>query len=795
MSGSINILTIDFKRTERIGLTTALREYISYNYNDHPDNFTDDFRVLDELRTDCLNLEVHQNALHRLLKCLKYKLIWFLSKFRYYGQLVFIGSKFPIDFGIEFPWYSAFSDEKRPISHRNFYYEKACVLFNIGAMYSQLGVSENRTTPEGVKRACQHFQYAAGCFKHLNEVIVAEMRIAPPLDLSSDMLKVLTNTMLAQAQECFWQKAVHDKYKDGTVAKLANQVSIYYDHAHEIASNNSEIANILGQGWLTHLQVKSWHFHAAAEFRKSSECISQNKYGEEISRLQVSQDYIKKGLDQCRHLREAVIKDLESVQTAVQSNLKRAQKDNDIIYLQMVPSASSLTSIGKANMANPNIPPEVQDPISLMNERSILGVPLFVKLVPYAVHQAHSVYSDRKEKLVRDEILSKLHELINICNSTLRSLNLPAALNEVDQHSKIPPSILSMSQEVRNEGGLARLNAMFDTLQDKSRIVYQTLDEALAFLDQECTDDEEFRNKFGEKWTRPLSLSVNRELTEKADSYRKVYDQAYRSNKILQNGLEQQSEALDILSSDREILEERIPPEIQSESDVDVDGVQKIKDDLRALINQSFQIMKECETKIQEVKKAADLDDIAPILLKEAAKLTAASNTSIKLEPAHFEDLFNEQMKKYDKFLLTCNKLSDIQDNLLASISEKFEEYNKRRRVASTNPRRTQFIQTLGNGYKCFINILQRLQEGMAFYARSQANADELKQNCQAFATQRRKEAERFSNLLSGSMRNLDYSDISQPASPVPKVWNKGMPISFSPTSRGYQRPPQPPPR
>jgi programmed cell death 6-interacting protein len=82
----------------------------------------------------------------------------------------------------------------------------------------------------------------------------------------------------------------------------------------------------------------------------------------------------------------------------------------------MVPSASSLALIGKANMANPNIPPEVKDPISLMNERSMLGVPLFVKLVPYAVHQALSVYSDRKEKLVRDEILSKLHELINICN-------------------------------------------------------------------------------------------------------------------------------------------------------------------------------------------------------------------------------------------------------------------------------------------------------------------------------------------------------------------------------------------
>ena len=69
-------------------------------------------------------------------------------------------------------------------------------------------------------------------------------------------------------------------------------------------------------------------------------------------------------------------------------------------------------------------------------------------------------------------------------------------------------------------------------------------------MDQECTDDEEFRNQFGAKWTRPASLSKNSELVEKAESYRKIYDQAYKSNKILQNGLEQQSEALDILSSD-----------------------------------------------------------------------------------------------------------------------------------------------------------------------------------------------------------------------------------------------------
>jgi programmed cell death 6-interacting protein len=48
----------------------------------------------------------------------------------------------------------------------------------------------------------------------LDEVIIPEMRITPPLDMSSETLNVLTNTMLAQAQECFWQKAVHGKFKE-----------------------------------------------------------------------------------------------------------------------------------------------------------------------------------------------------------------------------------------------------------------------------------------------------------------------------------------------------------------------------------------------------------------------------------------------------------------------------------------------------------------------------------------------------------------------------------------------------
>jgi len=63
-----NIATVPFKSTKRIQLIPLLRDYISYSYGEHPDAYVDDFRILDELRSDCVALEADRNALNRLLK-------------------------------------------------------------------------------------------------------------------------------------------------------------------------------------------------------------------------------------------------------------------------------------------------------------------------------------------------------------------------------------------------------------------------------------------------------------------------------------------------------------------------------------------------------------------------------------------------------------------------------------------------------------------------------------------------------------------------------------------------------
>lgn len=67
-SNSANMLACEVKRTEKLTWTPYLREYISNGYAEHPDLYTDDFRLLDELRNDCIYVESNEKALNRLIK-------------------------------------------------------------------------------------------------------------------------------------------------------------------------------------------------------------------------------------------------------------------------------------------------------------------------------------------------------------------------------------------------------------------------------------------------------------------------------------------------------------------------------------------------------------------------------------------------------------------------------------------------------------------------------------------------------------------------------------------------------
>lgn len=95
-------------------------------------------------------------------------------------------------------------------------FEMACILYNIGALHTQLASSESRSSADSLKLACQHFQNAAWTFQYLRE----QYPQPSGADVSSEILKLLQEICFAQAQECILDKSRQDTRKPNVIGMI-----------------------------------------------------------------------------------------------------------------------------------------------------------------------------------------------------------------------------------------------------------------------------------------------------------------------------------------------------------------------------------------------------------------------------------------------------------------------------------------------------------------------------------------------------------------------------------------------
>lgn len=89
-----------------------------------------------------------------------------------------------------------------PSCQRTVAFEKACILFNMGALYTQIGTKQDRSTESGLDASVENFLRAAGVFKHILETFTN----APSMDLKPQVLQIVVALMLSQARECLFEK-------------------------------------------------------------------------------------------------------------------------------------------------------------------------------------------------------------------------------------------------------------------------------------------------------------------------------------------------------------------------------------------------------------------------------------------------------------------------------------------------------------------------------------------------------------------------------------------------------------
>ncbi len=173
----------------------------------------------------------------------------------YLGQVAVVHAIFP-DFSPQVEWSHAF--QRSTARERGVPAEQRALLFNLASSYMEEGSAMN-----DLVSSCKKFRYAAGLFQKIS-------------NSNSTMDAALTALCLAQAQECFYLKAVSEKMKAPLLCKLAAQTAVYYERAQHSS---------LPKDWGLYVNCKRDLFTAIAHQQQGKLCEEHNeqKVGEGIA--------------------------------------------------------------------------------------------------------------------------------------------------------------------------------------------------------------------------------------------------------------------------------------------------------------------------------------------------------------------------------------------------------------------------------------------------------------------------------------------------------------------------------
>lgn len=608
--------------------------------------------------------------------------------YTYYDQLSALETKIIVqDFQVPFKWKDAFDKGsifggRMSLTLSSLVYEKLCVLFNIAALQSSLAASQNLNDDEGLKLAAKLFQLSAGIFLHLKSTAPAVIFQEPTLDLSSDVLCALNNLMLAQAQEIFVFKAIKDNMKDLIIAKLCCQCEEMYSETLKMLQKDS-IRTLWEKDWIPIAAGKQAGFHALTMFFSSLVSKAKLTIGEEISQLQKAVELFK--ISQSRIGNSNFFQEYLS---KASKNLSDAQKDNDFIYNEVIPDINSLPVPGKAQLAK-NLP--------LSSVLSANFNDIFAELTPLVLYQSITASEMRKSEIVNGEIM-KLRDATKSLNALLSSYNLPAAVETIVSGSNLPPSLVEKVNDVHEKGGIKGLQKMVDELPELLQRNREILDEAERMLNEERLEDELFRVKFAEQWTRTPSSKLTQTFRENCSTYRKIIDNAINADKTVREKFELHRKGIEILSLSQDELAIQIPS-VSSKCD-----------------SQKSSAAQHLSSLIEEVNKTkAERDAV------ESKLRSVTINLQQQFQNALVEDgTINEPAISLPEIRRILTPLQyQVQDSiskqeiLVQDIKETHQNFVLETGTSRTS---TELFSQLATAYDVFSELQKNLQDGVRFY-------------------------------------------------------------------------------
>ncbi|XP_053569676.1 tyrosine-protein phosphatase non-receptor type 23 [Bombina bombina] len=671
------MIWLDLKEPGEFGFNQAVKQFVLKNYSENPENYNDELKKLEQLRQSAVNVPRDFEGCSVLRK--------------YFGQLHYLQSRIPMGFeqeaAVPISWTEIFSG--KTVTHKDIKYEQACVLYNLGALHSMLGAMDKRVSEEGMKVSCTHFQCAAGAFAYLRDHFAHSYSV----DMSHQILNLNINLMLGQAQECLLEKSMLDNRKSFLVARISAQVVDYYKEACR-ALENSETASLLGKiqkDWKKLVQMKIYYFASIAHLHMGKQAEEQQKYGEQVAYLQSALDKLNEAIKQSKGQPTTVQDALRFAMDVIGGKFNSAKKDNDFIYHESVPALETLQAVKGAPLVKA-LPVNPTDP-------AVTGPDIFCKLVPMAAHEASSLYSEEKAKLLRD-IMLKIEAKNEVLDQFTDSLQLdPDTVDNLDLYSHISPALMEKcaALSVRPDTVKSLVQSM-QVLSGVYTDVEASLKDIKDLIDEEENQEQKLQEELGKQASPPTQASPSMaEVSKEWAKYMEVHEKASFTNTELHKAMNLHISNLRLLSGPLDQLQQALPAPSLTEDD------KAVLQNLKRVLSKVHEMREQRRSLEQQLRDTIQKDDITTSL--------------VTTDRSEMKKMFAEQLKKYDQLKVYIDQNLLAQDNILKALTEANVKYAPLRKVLTeTEQKWNHTVQTLISSYEAYEDLMKKSQEGKDFY-------------------------------------------------------------------------------
>ncbi|KAG7398820.1 hypothetical protein PHYBOEH_010334 [Phytophthora boehmeriae] len=656
---------------------------------------------------------------------------------RYYAQLDKMAQRFPCDgdashvrasLALQFTWNDSFCPRKKS-TQTGVSFERCAVMFNVGALESQLGVQTDRSTAEGLKTACRHFMRAAGAFAEVKDTLVERTLGARTPDMSAEGLGLLTFLMLAQAQACFYEKAIKDQMKDAIKAKLVHQALDYYVSALEFC-RSSALAAAIDRSWGVHLQFQVHCMRAATQYWQgtASKTVALERgegYGEEIARLVAADAECNEACKVATQnkLPESLLQSARALQRVVREHLDAARKDNASVYLENVPKFSELPTVGKAAMVKPL--PLSADEL----QQELGGVDLFEQFVPKDLLQRADGVKQEIHGIL-EQTAEKVSNSNDAAKEKLHAMGLPASIEAFEKTSDngIPHTIWQRIQHVKvttasaamGPGGskdnpvAAFIQQRLQENQQRSDAAEKKLHTIESRLKQEEVEDNVCRQNYGEtKWARPVSSTLNQNFRADIDRYYRLVKEAKQSDGVVRDKQASSQDQLEALSRSKASLDQELPA-LQQDNSSCKEEIAEVS----SLLLRLGQLVEEKDQVLRDFRVSYDKFNALPVLLSANKANGVTTEAALETEKQFFREHFE------GKITTIC----DEEQTLLGELIQANSRFEAKKENDPVLHERQSFLQHLSDAVDVFEQLDSHVKEGARFYDELSARIEQLHQ-------------------------------------------------------------------